>query len=410
MSKVTELEEKIQQAKRQVLKEKYSLEDELEEIVQEKFAYKRKGDYAALEKANLREKEIKNKLNSLKNRVPSLEAQLKKAKEEESRQFNRNQNKRRQLEKQNTVKKLMNSILREMRQGKTRSQAAQSVGIPISRVSHWVREGKQGVSGYTHFYHEVTGIEKDRERRKREQINRQNRIKEQERQRRLLEEKQKRERERRKLEEKQNKIKNQMNTIVNQMRNGKSRMDAAGYVGVSILEVDEWIDKGRKRKGEPYNSFYVKVNSIEVQNKKDQKPKTISLTTCPKCGKRYDKSVYSECPECKKTKTKTSKDYIKCSSCGKFYRNNLKTCPYCSDKSTAIAKVNYCHNCGKKITGSDSNYCTSCGQSISEDKKVHHKKTTVSSSPSNESSEDWIKCCLVIFAIFIIIGFIMAIL
>ena len=62
MSKVEELEEKIAQAKRQVLKEKYSLEDELEQLKMDKFSYQRKGDFSALEKANIREKEIKSRL------------------------------------------------------------------------------------------------------------------------------------------------------------------------------------------------------------------------------------------------------------------------------------------------------------------------------------------------------------
>ncbi len=53
MSKVEELEEKIAQAKRQVLKERYSLEDELEQLKQDKFSYKRKGDFPALEMPNV---------------------------------------------------------------------------------------------------------------------------------------------------------------------------------------------------------------------------------------------------------------------------------------------------------------------------------------------------------------------
>ncbi|MBQ9025630.1 MAG: hypothetical protein IJ104_04530 [Methanobrevibacter sp.] len=427
MSKVEELEKKIAQAKRQVLKEKYSLEDELEQLKQDKFSYKRKGDFAALEKANLKEKEIKSKLNSLKNRVPSLEVQLKKAKEDQLRQKTRVENKRRQIEKQNTTKKQMNSILRLMRQGKTRSQAAQSVGIPLSRVSHWVLEGKRGVSSYTHFYHEVISIEEDRERRKREEINRQNRIREQERQRRLREERQKRENERKQREERQklkeNKIKNQMNSIISQMQNGKSRIQAASYAGVSSRDVNEWFIKGWKRKGEPYNSFYIKVNTIETRNKRNESKNvansanTISLTkmvTCPKCGNKYNKSYYSECPNCKKSKFNTagekSNKYIKCSKCGKWYSGDKTNCPHCNRKSTSIAKVNYCQNCGKKITNSDLNYCSNCGKKIKDDTKVHKKKTTVSSTPSNDSSDDWIKCCIGAFVIFMIIGLIMTIL
>ena len=385
MSKVSELEEKLSQAKRQVLKDKYLLEDELEQLKQDKFSYKRKGDFSALEKANIKEKELKSKLNTLKNRIPSLEAQLKKAKEEELRQKARVETKRKQVEKQNTTKKQMNSILRLMRQGKTRSQAAQSVGVPLSRVSHWVREGKNGVTTYSHFYHEVTSIEEDRERRKQQEINRQNRIREQERQRKLQEEREKRERERKLREQKQKQekdnIKKQMDSIVGEMRKGRSRIQAAINVGVSSREVNEWFNNGRMKKEEPYKSFYTKVNTIETQKRNDKKQET------PK-----------------------SKNMIKCPKCGKWYSEDKKKCPHCKDKSTAIAKVNYCQNCGKKLSNNELNYCSKCGASIKSGKKVHAKKTTVKSTPSNESSDDLIKCCLAVFAIFLIIGFIMAIL
>ena len=398
MSKVEELEEKIAQAKRQVLKEKYSLEDELEQLKRDKFSYQRKGDFSALEKANIREKEIKSKLNSLVTRVPSLEAQLKKAKEDEARQKTISERKRRQLEKQNTVKKQMNSILGLMRQGKTRSQAAQGAGVPLSRVAHWILEGKRGVSDYTHFYHEVTSIEEDSERRKREEINRKNRIREQERQRRLLkerqkreserkkiEERQKRERERKKLEEKREKdiIKSQMDSIVSQMQKGKSRNQAAIYVGVSISKVNEWFDNGFKRNGEPYNSFYNKVHEIEksesknkqLVNKKPETPVTLKMKTCPECGKRY--------------------------------LNNKTECPYCKGKSTSISEVNYCQNCGKKLTNDDGDYCSKCGASLKDDKKTHKKDNAVTS--SGGLPDDWGKWCIAIFIIFVIIGFILAI-
>ena len=423
MSKVTELEEKLAQAKRQALKEKYSLEDELDQLKQDKFSYKRKGDFSALEKANLKEKEIKSKLNSLKNRVPSLEAQLKKAKEEELRQKNRVENKRRQVEKQNTTKKQMNTILRLMRQGKTRSQAAQSVGVPLSRVSHWIREGINRVTTYSHFYHEVSSIEKDRERRKQEEINRQNRLREQERQRKLRKQREKRERERKQREEKQKQekdnIKNQMDSIVGEMQKGKSRIQAALNVGVSSTDVNQWFIKGRGKKGEPYNSFYTKINNIETQ-KRNEKYRIIksknagNMIKCHKCGKKYNKLHYTECPNCIKPKSeisiKKSNNYVKCSNCGKWYNGDKKNCPHCYDKSTAIVDVNYCQNCGKKLSNYELNYCSKCGASIKDDKKVHAKKTTVKSTQSGESSDDWIKCCLAVFAIFLIIGFIMAIL
>lgn len=455
MSKVTELEEKLSQAKRQVLKEKYSLEDELEQLKQDKFSYKRKGDFSALEKANIKEKELKSKLNSLKNRIPSLEAQLKKAKEDEQRQKTRVENKRKQVEKRNTTKGQMNSILRLMRQGKTRSQAAQSVGVPLSRVSHWVREGKQGVTTYSHFYHEITSIEKDREIRKQNEINRQNRIREMERQRKLTEERQKRERERKEILRKQKSeqnIQNQMNTIVSQMKSGKTRAQAASYAGVSIKTVDEWFDKGWKRQGKQYIDFYNKVNTQEIRQKKENKPKTtvkpskdnvvkqmdevlslmrkgssrseaaqklnISIITVnnwynkgmngdltyikfynnvksiESTRNKYKSGDNSKPPKVTYSYSNKSKDkksnLIKCPKCNKYYNKSLDDeCPNCR-KSSALTNVKYCKNCGKKLDVGSS-YCSSCGKSVNENKKTTTK--TTSASPISNDSMDWTKCC-----------------
>ena len=86
MSKADELQQKIDIEKRRILKERYDIEDELEQLKQDKFSYQRKGDFSALEKANIREKKLKNKLEALKTRIPSLESQIKQAKLEENRE------------------------------------------------------------------------------------------------------------------------------------------------------------------------------------------------------------------------------------------------------------------------------------------------------------------------------------
>ncbi len=179
--------------------------------------------------------------------------------------------KRKENEKRQKIKRQMQDVLFYMYQGKTRSQASSLSGVPLSRISNWYNEGKNGY-GYDniHFYHEVSAIERDQEIRRREEINRQNRLKEQERKRKQREEKQIREQ----LEE--NTIKKQMDLIIKLMENGQTRSQAAINVGIRIYKVNEWFDMGKRRKKEPYTSFYNKVSTIEIRNRKTSESKAIS--------------------------------------------------------------------------------------------------------------------------------------
>ena len=375
MSKVIELEQKIEQEKRNIQRQKYLLEDEINQIEQDKFDYKRKGDYNALDKANLKQRELRHKLDSLKSGIPSLEAQLRDAKLEEKQEQERVERQRQQRQKEQETKSQMNSVLRVMRQGKTREEAAEISGIPLSRINHWYREGVTGTNKNTsHFYRELKSIEEDRERRKREELNRQNRLRREEYERKQRLEKERKERERQKLledqrkerEEKErkkhlenqepdNKISLQMNTVISQMKNGKTRKEAANYAGVPLSTVNEWYDKGWKRNGKIYQDFYNKVDAIEIRSRKEKtastpkKPQTTNanMIACPHCGKKYNK-IYLKCPHCNK------------------YRH--------SKHETTKTK--------RKYTTSPSPY-----------------KTT---STTKSDSSDWVKCCMCIFIIFII--------
>ena len=391
MSKVTEMEQKIEQEKRNIQKQRYLLEDEINQIEQDKFDYKRKGDYNALDKANLKQRELKHKFDTLKSGIPSLEAQLRAAKLEEKREQNRLERQRQQRQKEHETRSQMNSVLRVMRQGKTREQAAASLGIPLSRINHWYHEGVTGTNKNTsHFYRELKSIEEDRERRKREEINRQNRLKqeeyerkqrlekerkererqkrlknqrkERERQKRLEKERKERERQERlekerKEKERQKRLENQklenrisqeMSTIISQMRRGKTRKEAANYAGVPISTVNEWYDKGWKRDGKIYRDFYDKVAAIEIWHRKEKKSSTpkkpqttnTNMIACPHCGKKYNK-LYLKCPHCNKyrtggnetTKTKrkytTSPSPYKTTSTAKSDSSDLEKCCMC---------------------------------------------------------------------------------
>ncbi|MEE3490144.1 MAG: zinc-ribbon domain-containing protein [Methanobrevibacter sp.] len=461
MSKVDELQQKIDIEKRRILKERYGIEDELEQLKQDKFSYQRKGDFSALEKANIREKELKNKLEALKTRIPSLESQIKQAKLEENREKERLERQQKQKNQQLKTKKQMNEVLRLMRQGKTRSQAANTVGIPVYRISHWYREGKQGIGrDNSHFYRELRSIEEDSERRKREEINRRNRIREnEERKRRDRIEKQKnaRENERLRSQKREARIKKQMDVIISQMKIGKTRKQAALYAGVPIKTVNEWFDKGFRRQGQLYINFYSKVNVIEINRRKQSKPVKPSkdnivqkmdefLSLMRKGLTRYEaaqkmnispitannwynkgkngdltylkfynnvksiedaknkygtsnKPIVSYNYKSKSESNKNKTSVVNCPKCNKTYNKSLHSeCPYCK-KSQALANINYCSRCGKQLSPG-AIYCSHCGKSVNDN------KTKTSTSPINNDSWDWNKCCVSIIPIFIIFAFI----
>ena len=407
MSRVTELEQKIEREKRNVLKETYLLEDEIEQLRQDKFSYKRKGDYYSLEKANAKEKELEHKLNSIKSRIPSLEAQLRNAKAEEKRANDNIERKRKQRQKQQETRSQMNNVLRVMRQGKTRSQAAQTLDIPLSRINHWYREGVVGTTKDTsHFYREVRSIEEDRERRERERINRQNRIDQERRERNARQERLRKQMER----ERQNNVKNSpshsnnerlMDEILSMMRKGSSRSEAANSLNVNIATVNNWYNRGKRGESD-YQNFYNKVKSIEdTRNRYNptSKPKS-TLTTKQSSKPKVE-------PKNKKTsKPATSSKYVRCPKCGKQYNKHLYSqCPHCK-KSNTLTKAKYCQKCGKKLDSGEVNYCSKCGASIKTGKKTYGKKSaTTTKTSSKDDSSDWVLCCVAVFVIFIIMAF-----
>ena len=357
---------------------------------------------------------------------------------------------------QQKIKQQMQDVLSYMYKGKTRTQASTMSGIPMSKISNWYNEGKSGYGrDNIHFYHEVSSIEKDQEMRRRAEINRQNRLKEEERKRKQRENerkqreaKQRRERLQKQSEDKT--IKKQMDEIVKQMRNGETRSQAAINVGVPIYKVDEWYDMGWRRKKEPYTSFYNKVNTIEIRNRKTSQSKTVTHSkdntikqmrriislmknglTRSQAAKRLDLNVstvndwynkgshgdsvyvkfYNDVKSIESSQKKTKSTYIpksttsnlvKCHKCGKKYNKKLnKECPNCK-KTKALAEIKYCQNCGKQITNDDLYYCSNCGVSLKTGKK---SKSSTNVTSKKDDSSDWITCCVAVFVLFMIMAF-----
>ena len=284
MSEVTELEKELEELKKKNLKEKYDIEDELDQLKKDKFDYRRKGDFPAIEKANIREKELKDKLISLNTAERDLVAKIEKAKIE-----------------------------------------------------------KDKIKGQSDYQE----------------------------------------------------TRNQMNSIITQMYKGKNRLQAANYVGVPISKVNEWCRKGLNNNDAMYVNFYKRIHAIEIKQNNERKSDTskdnqkdsTNMINCPHCGRKINK-VNEKCPYCNK------------------YKDSSKLVP--NTESQALSKVRYCINCGKKLDKLDSNYCSNCGASLKTGAKHNNKKTTFESTPSKESSDDWIRCCIAIILIFIIFGFILS--
>ena len=319
MSEGSSLEKQLGRENLKTLKEKYALENELEQLKQDKSAFRRRGDFPAIEKANIREKEIKKKLSSLDNPEKYHKHKIEPSKINEQREKDRRKKQLEQRKKEQAIRNQMISVLNLMRQGKTRSQAAQSSGIPISRIDNWYREGKLGTTkDASSFYREVRGIEKEHERIERQ--HRQDVAKQKE----------------------LDYISGRMRSIVNQMNKGKTREEAAKYVGVRVSDVNKWYYKGLRSENEMYKKFYNQLREIELRQK----------------------------------------EYT----------------------SHAVSEGGFCPNCGKKLNNDDFNYCSSCGTSLKTGETNNKKKTTVKQNSSEDSSDDWISCCIAVFVIFIILG------
>lgn len=319
---------------------------------------------------------------------------------------NRIDRQRQQRIKEQETKSQMNNVLRAMRQGKTRSQAAQYSGVPLSRINHWYREGVVGTTKDTsHFYREVRSIEEDRERRERERINRQNRIDQERREHNARQERLRKQRER----ERQSNVKNSpshsnnerlMDEILSLMRKGSSRSEAANSLNVNIATVNNWYNRGKRGESD-YQNFYNKVKSIEdTRNRYNPTSKPKSTLTTKQSSKPKVESKNR-----KTSKPKTSSKYVRCSKCGKQYNKHINSqCPHCK-KSNTLTKAKYCQKCGKKLNSGEVNYCSKCGASIKTGKKTYGKKSTTTKTSSKDDSSDWVLCCVAVFVVFIIMAF-----
>lgn len=356
MSDFKQLEKKYDEEKNSLLKEKIRLKDELDQINNEKIIYKQKADLLSFNKAADKERKINSELLLVESNLISVKTKVDQLQKEKDKL----ERKQKQKEKQKQIKKQMNEVLRYVRQGKTRSEAAGLVGIKESRILNWYNEGKLGTNSNTrYFYDELTEIEKEQKEKARKE--------------RLI--KQKRENIENQI--KQNTINDLMYDVLEQMQNGKNRQQAAQIAGVKVSQVNDWYEKGLNNETN-YYQFYKKVNEIESSQK--------NSITEGKSNLNSEIKINS-IPTIAEVKSEVS-----------------------TQKSDALVAVNYCQNCGKKLYGDESNYCTNCGSSLIEiEKSYSNGKNFGSGSKTTVTTNNFGKCCFGQMVIFVVIAILIVI-
>ena len=161
--------------------------------------------------------------------------------------------------------------------------------------------------------------------------------------------------------------------VLDQMKNGKTRQQAAQIIGVKVSQVNNWYEKGLNNETKNHYQFYKRVNEIESSMKKlitDNESDLISEVKFTAC-----------------------QDIAEITSAGT------------SQKSDSLVAVNYCQNCGKKIYGNESNYCTNCGSSLIEIKKTYSDESNFDfRSKTTVTANNLGKCCSGLMVMFVIIA------
>ena len=124
-----------------------------------------------------------------------------------------------------------------------------------------------------------------------------------------------------------------INSIISLMNEGKSRNEAACEVGVQTYLVTEWINKGLNHEDAHYVYFYKKLKKIEENNANHKEENLIR---------------------------------IKCDSCGELLDFDSKFCSHCGNPVNLQVdpNINYCENCGTKITDNILYFCIECGHPL----------------------------------------------
>ena len=118
--------------------------------------------------------------------------------------------------------KQMECVLKAIENGKTRKEAAKIARISLFRITHWYKEGRDGIGEDNIYFHKKL----------------------------------------KKIEsEQQNKLKNSMKVVLKVLKSGGSKRKAAKDASIEENEIDNWIKKGDKGL-KPYDVFKRKYDKI----------------------------------------------------------------------------------------------------------------------------------------------------
>lgn len=119
----------------------------------------------------------------------------------------------------------------------------------------------------------------------------------------------------------------QMDSVLEEIRNGKSRKEASDITGIPLKKIVNWIIEGRNHYDKDKTYFYNELIKIE-QNKNNKK------LYCLNCRKTFENEKYNYCPICSSKLIDVdnlvkNEFYLYCSNCSKEFKNDFKFCPYC---------------------------------------------------------------------------------
>ena len=137
------------------------------------------------------------------------------------------------------VKTQMDIVLKARSEGKTRKESAEIANIPLYKINHWYKEGKQGFGkDNVSFYRELKKIEdnivdySDADERK------------------------------------------QMDFVLKLMRQGKSKHDAAKFTEMDEAIITNWYNQGENQYSENTVYFYNEVQKISIKSSDNKNSKS----------------------------------------------------------------------------------------------------------------------------------------
>lgn len=173
----------------------------------------------------------------------------------------------------------MKIVLYYLKEGFTEKEAASFVDLNKDALITWRNSGEEGEEPYDYFYLEYNNLKKEG----------------------IIEEE---------TEFKYTKKRHQI--VIDAIRGGETRKDAAKLAGVTIKNLDKWYSLGKYEKIEPYKSYYEEYNNIMHGNK----------TNSETCSKNTELILNEEELKIKEKMELFADEIIKTKSVKKAFKNS----------------------------------------------------------------------------------------